>query len=179
MTRIEHGAGHIPQHFNPHTLEIAKQIPSVLADGVARVAISSPDSPDSGVATVSQHLAANAASLMPKEHDELGTIRGKLERLDTHGAYTFSVWDAVTGHKVDCVFPEDRYEEVLGLVRRRVDVSGRIRYTGAGLPYRVIVEEIRELPDHYSISELLNGPPMNLTGGLEEAEYVRRLRDEV
>ena len=164
-----------PMHFSPEALEKAKNISSVFSDGVERLILSSPGSEP---VSVSQRLAANAADLLPKGHDELGTITGRLEGLSIHGRYSFCVWDVASNQKVDCLFTEDGYQEAHSLVGRRMDVSGRIHYSSAGIPLRVYVEETRLLPDHDTVSEVLDGPPLNITGGIDAVEYVRMIRDD-
>ena len=174
LREVERGTERIPRHFTVHTLEKAKDMTAVLADGVQRVTLARPGGES---LTVSQHLAANAEALLPKEYDELGTIRGKLESLDIHQTYGLSVWDILRRRRIECHFPPEIYETACGLMGRRVDASGKIRYSQEGVPIRMHVERMRVLSDHDAIGEVLNGPPMDITGGIDPVEYVRKIRD--
>jgi hypothetical protein len=62
--------------------------------------------------------------------------------------------------------------------KRRVRVSGKILVSyQSRRPNRIDVESIEILPRKSELPRLADLPPLDITGGMEEAEYVRKLRD--
>lgn len=76
-----------------------------------------------------------------------GTIEGRLEAVDVHGRNKFSVWDRLTGDRVECIAGENISVDDLGeALGKRVAVRGRIRSTLAGTKRKIDVQEIRVFP---------------------------------
>jgi hypothetical protein len=156
------------------SLQKAKELVSVLNDGIQRIALGTPWE-DPVVPT--QHLAANADALLPKPHEEHGSMEGRLETLSVHGGSTFAIWDAMSGQRIECHFPSTMLPEAQEAFNRRVLVSGIIRYSSEGRAKSIIVEKLRPLRGQEELPQIDAIQPINITDGTDSAEYVRRLRD--
>ena len=175
LRQVERSADVIPAYFSNEALEHAKKIVAPLNDDVERVALIGPSG---DTVTPSQRLAANVDDLLPKEHDELGSVEGKLETLSIHGGTTFAIWEVLTGARVECRFPPEMLDEAHAAFRHRVSVSGRIRYSRTGRPLSIRVEHIRILRSSSELPQARDLEGIDITGGIDPAEYVRRLRSE-
>jgi hypothetical protein len=174
LRQIEESPDARPAFFDAGTLEKAKRLVSVLNNGVTRITIADPWTEP---VIPSQRLAANVDELLPKEHEEIGSCEGRIESLSIHGRTTFGIWDAVTGRAVECRFPQELYQEAYSLFGQRVLVTGLVRYSRAGGPKVVRVESIRRLRSQSELPQARDLEGIDITGGLDPAEYVRRNRD--
>jgi hypothetical protein len=124
-------------------------------------------------------LTSNIAAIVGQAitRTETGTIRGELHQITTRGTDSFAVWDSLHGHRVVCVPSDgDQFAVAAALLRRRVAVTGLIRYRD-GLPVKVTVESLRPLPGPDDRLDLDSLPVIDLTGGRPSEEYVREMRD--
>lgn len=94
-----------PEYFTIRALELARS----LSDMVGR----DRDVPRLTVrhgrrsANLSRHVAVNAARVLigdENPYSEHGTVEGRLEALNVHGARVFSIWDPLTGQRISCDF---------------------------------------------------------------------------
>ena len=174
LAQLEEGTDRIPPYFTVAGLERARDLVSVLDDGVDEVTFIAgerePVSP-------SQHLAAHVAALLPREYEEVGTVVGALEMLSMHPRPTFAVWDDFTGLRVPCTIPPEQIDKAHTLFRERVSVYGVIRYHPDGKPKRVHMKRMERLRRHDEVRSVRDMPAINITDGVDPSEYVRRLRD--
>lgn len=98
------------------------------------------------VVSVSRKVFTNASALLDWKYEDLGTVEGALEAVSVHGHYEFRIYEPVWSRSVKCLINEEKLEDALSLFRHRVEVRGLIRYTNAGLPISIKVEDITELP---------------------------------
>lgn len=129
-------------------------------------------------ATATPRVAANIDELLGgRTYRERTTLRGVLETLTVRDdGQLFFIRDRVRGRNVRCVIDS---VEVLELAKQalgsRVSVWGMAKFNKLGLPISIKVEDFRVLPkDSPRFDEV---PGIDLTGGMDAAEYVRRLRD--
>lgn len=171
---IEHKAA-MPDNMTDQDLSSAIAMVSVLNDGIKAITISSPDF---GEAKPTQHLVANVEQIRQRYKRRHMSFRGRLEAIDAHGNnHNFDIFDVLTNQRIKCVFPEDRYEEVGRLLKRRVVVYGEVRMSNAGIPIYIKVKEFHGLPNAEDLPNILDMPPIEIPGGLDAAEYIRRMRN--
>lgn len=133
-------------------------------------------------------IAANAdwamksEELKKKHYIEHGSIEGELRILSGGGGRQrdrLSLFNRITGEHIPCYVPsksklETRAREAW---KQRVQVSGQI-FIGyrSQRPIKIVAENIRILRAHKAprIEDL---PKIDITGGMESSEYVRRFRD--
>ncbi len=163
------------QHFSERCLEKAKRLSAQLNNGVSSVVFSGPPAKP---VTPTQHLAANVDALLKKRYRyESTAMEGRLEALNVHGALTFHIYDVLTDAKTVCVFKEELYAGAYAALRHRVAVTGRAKYNRAGQAVSIEVESLRQLRTSPELPKFRDGEAIDITGGMDSAEYVRRIRD--
>ena len=111
---------------------------------------------------------------------EYGTIEGRLRELsESRSRDKLGVLDKLTGEVTHCYLRNEALEPmVLKGWKHRVAVTGDITIDRqSGLPIKVMVDEIRILRDHGELPQIEDLHDIDITNGVEPAEYIRRLRD--
>jgi len=157
----------------------AKELVATLDRGLTEIIISS-----EGVsARLTQRLAANVDAILGTRFYYVDTeLEGRLEGIVVHGREPeFYIYDLLTDDRTRCIFSPEFIPQVADLIktRARVRVSGRARYTQKHKPTIVQVDYFEALPAEQDLPTLedLHKMDINITGGLDPVEYVRRLRD--
>jgi hypothetical protein len=164
----------VPTYFNDALLEKARKLVSVLNDGVAKIAfVSSWTDP----VEPSQRVAAHVDRLLPPDHEEWGSIEGKLEVLSIHGGASFNIWNVISGARVTCRIPSEMLDEAHAAFGKRTAVQGKIRYDRRGKPVSISVHHIRILREQSELPQSRDLEGIDITGGIDPVEHVRRLRD--
>ena len=161
-----------PPFFDVPTLRTAQRMLAVLNRNVAAVTFS-----DSGLAAVTctEKSQENIDRLLRAKYEDTGALEGILDAPRAHNRRRFNLYDPLTDLRVACQYKLDDIEEIRAAWMGRVAVYGQIRYDKHGQPISMTVERIRRLRgEPLRIADL---PPLDITGGVESSEYVRRLRD--
>src|SRR5690606_25750314 len=87
------------------------------------------------------------SEILDWKYEDLGTVEGTLEVVSAHNGYEIRLYEPVWLQPVRCTFDEDLLEDVLRNFKRRVEVSGLIRYTKDGMPVSAKVLKIEPMPD--------------------------------
>jgi hypothetical protein len=162
----------IPRERIPFfVLEQAKDMVSVLNDGVAQVTFSTPTS---NPIHPTQRLAANVDYLIAPAYEDYASFEGRMETLSIHGRTLFRIYDDLTGHSVSCFFSAERLTEALSLFNSRVAVSGQAKYSRIGRAISIRIDTIRKLEGGVTLEQLND---INITEGIPSEEYIRKLRD--
>lgn len=165
----------LPEYMTDQDLGSAVAMVSVLNDGVKAITISSPDF---GEVRPTQHLVANVQQIRQSYKQRHMSFRGRLDVINAHGnVHDFEIFDVLTDQKIRCIFPEERYEEVGRLLKKRVVVYGKVRISKSGVPLFMDVSDFRGLPSTDEIPNILEMAPLEIPGGLDAVEYVRRIRN--
>lgn len=107
-------------------------------------------------------------------------IDGRLDAVYVHGEQPqFLVFDPITDKGVKCFFPETAVEEVISLLTNRVRVFGLAKFNRRDEITQMQVESFERLPekDEVPTLEKLHAAKLDITGGIDAADYIRRLRD--
>ena len=87
-------------------------------------------------ATIGHDISEKVSRIFAASYNNIGSLEGTLEAINVHGPPTVTIWDRISGSPVRCSIPKD--EEcialVKGLLRKRVTVTGNIRYFVNGVP---------------------------------------------
>lgn len=110
-------------------------------------------------------------------YTDYGTLEGRCEW--DEGNNTVVIRDSLTNEATDLAFPIPFdaivYPHIaIGL---RVALSGTITYID-GKPASLMVDSIRRLREQHELPQFGEGEAINITDGMDSAEYVRRMRDE-
>src|SRR5713101_4143870 len=77
----------------------------------------------------------------------VGTVKGRLERLNLHNRQEFIIYPPIPGVHVTCLFPEELFSQVQAAIKQNITVSGRLVFRpGSAFPERVHVRSIEIHP---------------------------------
>jgi hypothetical protein len=164
-----------PEHFTDTTVQHAKKLVKALDDSVDSISIFAPGLP---VAKPTQRVAANVDDIMKDEYQTVDSdLMGVLEILNAHGRVEFTIFDPITGQKTACKFDEEYLDAAAAAIRRRVLVSGLVKFNRQGRPVSMKVKGPIEVLDTQEGFEFLEGEGIDLTRGEDSGDFVRRRRD--
>lgn len=172
LRQLEDNIQAAPMYFTEEALECAKKLVSGLNDGIQAIRLSAVDIEP---VTPTQRVAASVDELLRGEHEEWGTVVGALETLTIHGRTCFSIWDEITGRRIECFIPRERWDEVYRAFGKRVAVHGLIQYDRLGKPAKIHVRDLRVKRGWDNMVRAADLPPIDITRGVEPSEYVRRI----
>ena len=86
-----------------------------------------------------------AARSLPSAHRATGSVEGWLEALTIHGRNSFTVFDTLTGHGVECRCDRETLDRAAAHLGERLFVKGEIHYGADDKPKWVAVEWFRLL----------------------------------
>jgi hypothetical protein len=148
---------------------------SIARDGIASMQFSAPNLPP---VTPTARLAENVENIIKRRYyHEDAVIEGRLQTISVRGEPHFFIYDVLNDRKTRCTFREGLIFKAMKAIGKRVAVEGRVRYAREGWPLSVEVEDVRELREATDLPQFAEGEGIDITGGIESAEYVRRLRD--
>lgn len=173
--RLDRGAEPLPD-TPPKAMFRAKKLIDVLNDGVAQITFSSPRADP---VTPTQRVQATVAEFERNRRDvyrDYTTLEGELNTVSVDGGSKFFIRDRVTGHRTQCVIPHDKLDAAKKFLERRVWVTGSVRYK-AGRPMLMEVESFDAMPDRDSLPQFADIKGIDVTGGVDSVEFVRRGRN--
>ena len=177
-----------PSFFTEGSLRIAQKLVAVFALGITQIEYTT----DSGSkAVASRQVAQNASHVLKVialdrakrsgKYVDYGSIEGTLKELTSlEGRDKMVIVDDLTGASIACYFRNKAIEAKARTAwKRRVSVSGEITYDKlTGDPSQVSADDIRPLGTRDTLPQMEDLRGINITGGLEPAEYIRGLRDD-
>jgi len=97
--------------------------------------------------TLNQKVLLNIERLLGGTLAEVGAIEGKLEMVSFHGGLQVGVWEFLNNRMVRCNVPPRLEAQVMTALKKRVSITGRIRYKASGEPVSIDVDGIEIFPD--------------------------------
>jgi hypothetical protein len=97
--------------------------------------------------TLNQKVLQNIERLLGSSLAEMGAIEGKLEMVSFHGGLQVGVWDLLTDKMVRCNVTPDLEPRVMAALKKRVSLSGKIRYRSNGDAISIDADDIEIFPD--------------------------------
>jgi len=169
---MEHGNGSTKK--TPALREIEASFRSLARGRLVRVRLESPER-DYILAGFPRSEAAPG----PLKTIAVGSVRGRVQAMNSHGSMRFTLYDVNDDKGVSCYLPEgsDSEQEMLGLWGKLVEVEGRITRDADGRPLSIRdIAGISAIEDP-SWRQAIGAAPGFL--GNESAEdIIRRARDE-
>jgi hypothetical protein len=129
--------------------------------------------------SVTQRVAAAVDDVLGAKHRALGSVEGRLEGINIHGAYSLNVFEVVHGKRVRCIFAPQDLEQVKVALGHRVLVMGEVQSSSRGHPVSVKVTKLRLLKERGespSVEDILR-IDRSLTGGVESTQFIRERWD--
>lgn len=174
LDQLEHVA-RTPKYFTDDTVHHARNLVKVLSNGVASISILAPGIP---AALPTQRIAANVDDIMKDEYQHIDSdLMGVLEILNAHGRVAFTVFDPIGGEKTLCHFEEQFLDAAAAAIRKRVLVKGIIKFNRQGRPVSMKVKGPIEVLDTGEGVDFREGEQIDLTGGEDAGDFIRRMRD--
>lgn len=195
LQALEQGVVKKPKYFTDAALYKVKNLISVLNGGIRNMRFITADgisvSPSIKVAETVDELLPDAAEQddliegidvqndkSKARTEERATLVGKLEGLDVHGSQpVFHVYDPLSGKKVRCLFDKEKLGYAKESLPHRVSVTGTATYNNKGQIVSIKVIHFRKLRSRNELPQASDLEGIDLTGGIDPTEYVRRLRD--
>ncbi|HEX5959129.1 MAG TPA: hypothetical protein VFY92_10825 [Hyphomicrobiaceae bacterium] len=100
---------------------------------------------------VTHHAVANIGELLSSEHEDYGSIEGKLQTVTDRGGLQFVVYEPLWDRAIRCRISEQLTELAITNFRKRVEVYGLIRYRKDGKPVSIQADDIVPFPDREQI----------------------------
>jgi hypothetical protein len=114
-----------------------------------------------------------------EQFEDIGSLYGVIELIGSNPRSYFILRERTTGQPIPVYFTDVHQPLVLEGYRRRVEVTGRVRYEARGMPISVDdIASLDLLPDRDDLPppETFIGTLPDLTGGLTLDEYLDRIR---
>lgn len=149
-----------PAYFSDKALEQVKALTNLASDDLP-ITVRNGGNPVS----LTNRIVANIDDFLGPTKITFGTIEGKLDAIQLHGKNpTFTVYDVLTGHRVDCRLTESiTLDDLRSGIGRRVGVRGRIKSRANGDRMSIEPEELdifpleSELPAACEVRGILKG----------------------
>jgi hypothetical protein len=135
---------------------------------------------DTTISVVRSPAGAVTVTTPSEESAAVGSFSGSVDALNVHGDHFFYLYPPAGPTRVKCVYAPALLESVRNAVKRYTTVHGLVEYAEpSSFPTRIIVDRIEAHPDERDLPTLADlwGSRPDLTGGLDEVDFVRRLRD--
>lgn len=132
------------------------------------------------VTAITEETAAAVQELLAKEIHALGSVKGRVERYNSHNKEMHFYLYPALGDRVRCVFREEMRENASTAVEQTVVVNGMLSYwEGSFYPHQVAVAEIEILAKNDELATLssLGGAAPDATGNQSAVDFLRSHRD--
>jgi hypothetical protein len=146
-------AGHRPRMFSDRAIEHSKALATIQNKRAQPLTVRI-WSGQSEAIPVSREIVRSAETLLAPSYEQEGTVDGRLERVSAHDKYEFVIYDTVTDRGITCYVDEPLLDQALLAFRKRVEVTGTIKYRSDGQPVSVRAREIVRFPDASEIPSL-------------------------
>jgi hypothetical protein len=166
-----------PEHLDLPTLEAYRDLAGVLDKSVSKVLIKNTKQR----VTIDRTFKGEVVRIIGPDSMMLGSITGKLEKINLHNTTQFNIYPAIGPSHVVCDFSADLRQDVKSAIDEMVTVFGKLRYKKwSKFPYAVSVDRIKPHLPYGNLPTLadLRGISPNATGDLSSEEFVRHVRHE-
>lgn len=160
-----------PRYFNNRALESAAGLAKMLTDGLARIHLAF----DGEQVDMALTIGDNVRGIL-EYVESFGSLDGILEVLEGREGKRplFRIRDRIYNTRVRCAVPESMIRQALDAFRKRVLVSGLIKYDSSGQPQSVQVQGLEliseeDLPTAEDVYGILGD-----LGGLSPEEYLEQ-----
>ncbi|MCY4039689.1 MAG: hypothetical protein OXF72_00350 [Gammaproteobacteria bacterium] len=127
---------------------------------------------------VDSNFATAIATVETQETESWGSVRGHVERFNSHGKYRNFYLYSKLGETVRCDFSKEMLGLAVAAVEKSVTVTGRLHYRiGHVSPYKCQVHDIDIHEADSELPELEVGVYPHMTGDSTAADYLKEIRD--
>lgn len=166
-----------PRGFTERMLSSTSRIGRLLENGVESLSFEVPgEEPYIPTPRLSKNAEGHRRA-RPAHYFTDTVLEGALETINVHGSSEFYIYDRMSGDPVRCFFEKHDVSEVVSLIERRVRVHGVAKFTRDHDPVSMQVTKIEPVPEKVPSIRDLHDRKIDITGGRDSVEYVRKLRN--
>lgn len=105
---------------------------------------------------ITRAAADNLRAATAAKFTSLGSLIGRLDSINTHGAHEAGLWADISNHRVAVRFTEDQLDIVRGAIKKRVEVRGELHrnYRGDPISIKMASLEILETKSGIRLTDL-------------------------
>lgn len=100
---------------------------------------------------LSHKSVAHVAQLLASEHEDYGSVEGRLQTVTERGGFHFVIYQILWDDSVRCFVPEHLAQVAIQSFGQRVEVYGRIKYRKDGKAQSIDADDIIPFPPKESI----------------------------
>jgi hypothetical protein len=152
LVLLEKGERH--RFFTDKAIEHSKRLGTLFGESKVPAKVRLWGKRESPPLDMTRTISAKATYLLEAAYEDDGAVEGFLEKLNGHGQFEFVVYDLIDNRPITCEVGEDKLMEALVYFRKRVEVTGRVRYRRDGAPISVRAREIIPFPSKDEIPDL-------------------------
>lgn len=135
-----------PEGFPEPALRCIRELASVVGtdeDDDTRVRVWTKKQPTA----VTHKAVAHIAVLLNEGYEDFGTMEGRVQVISEQGALHVFVTEPIRSRRIRVYFDEEMLPQFMGAFRKRVEVTGLIKYRRDGTPVSINAKKIVEFPD--------------------------------
>jgi hypothetical protein len=165
----------VPPRLTDEDIDGTTKLAGVIGRGFTSMAISSPGEPTVRLTPALVARVEEIARTARHHWYEWTTLRGIIDQITVSPTTrSFRLRHQLDRSEITCDFGPDSLDDVKAALAGRVEVYGRVKFNRADQPKSMTVESIRPLPSVSPAFEKV--PAVNITNGMDAAEYVERVR---
>jgi hypothetical protein len=168
--------GKRPACFSDEGLDSIGDMVTPLGKGVKRIQLRHLNKSFSPTPETREKIEKIKKSLDSQAYADQATLEGTVEATDIHRTPHFRIYDVATEHPVKCGFGRELFEQVRAALDRRALVTGIARYNNNHKIMSFRATDI-EVIDDDNLPQFRAGEEVDITGGEDPVDYVRRFRD--
>ena len=167
-----------PRHFSDKALRSARSLVNLLGDFTPKLQVFG----NGTIIECSEIVSANVREILRAGRDIIGSIEGRLDRLDSSDRFRFRIHEPVLNYGIEGEIAPDAddalHDQIVSLYEQTVVIDGTLRTNPHGEVRRIMAQAIRVRPRRSAFQKVGDIAGIyDITGGVEVAEYVRSMRD--
>lgn len=167
----------IPSYFSEAEVESSRQLADVVSNGIESLKLSFPGERSVKITAQLKSNLEEVTKKISSFHYEWTTIEGLLDQVTVVGDLAkFRIEHPLTGRAIECRFPPEMLDVVKEALPHRVAVYGRARYNAAGETTSIEVKTFRKLRDRSELPQIEDISGVDITGGIDSVEHIRKVR---
>ncbi|MFZ1413691.1 MAG: hypothetical protein WAS73_03785 [Defluviicoccus sp.] len=97
--------------------------------------------------TITHKAVAHVATILQEAYEDFGAIEGRIQVISDQGQLHVFVVEPIRNRRIRCKFGEEQLPAFMDAFRKRVEVTGRIKYRRGGVPISIVATCLKEFPE--------------------------------
>lgn len=164
----------MPPGFTDRTIDYVEDLSKILSNSVKAIRI---QAEETGGINVTQHTSANISEIKKNflEREDFATIEGIIKGTNIQERAFFNLFDNMHGRRIECYYNQDFIIDQVRL-GKRASVFGIAKYKGKIIK-SIDVKKVKWLRDRSQLPQFKGTERVDITGGEDPVELIRRIRD--